>query len=382
MAKKALLDVLEQTIGKYVRNLDAESLNVAVWSGKIALTNLELDVDAVNAELDRQAAEAPNLAVPLEVIKGKFESLQVDVPWASLTSRSVVLRAKGLHVHVRPRDRLATTDHLQASVASEEARAEKIRTAREQSIQLSEKYRQQALAVRKLAAESEPTKQSFSSRLVRRILENIQIEIQNVHISLTDAEGSAGVVLESLSLVTTDRDGKQVFVDRTTGHDQTFFVQNAALGWTWPLLGPSRLCHGKVCHLQDHVGGDFGNSIIGSRRVKLSFLPGSRPSTFVRPGTTFLSSETSTSRRTIVCRICQIPTLQRVIIPIHPFVAKTIRISQTDRHRSLQVPKQCSLPSLSRVQTAHKGQLATGCQGVVEVCRPLNWTIKWPKKLG
>jgi len=31
MAKKALLDVLEKTIGKYVLNLDAESLNVAVW---------------------------------------------------------------------------------------------------------------------------------------------------------------------------------------------------------------------------------------------------------------------------------------------------------------------------------------------------------------
>ncbi len=229
MAKKALLDVLEQTIGKYVQNLDAESLNVAVWSGKIALTNLELDVDAVNTELDRQAAEAPNLAVPLEVVSGQFESLEVDVPWASLTSRSVVLRATGLQVHVRPYDRLATTDHLHVSVPSEEARANKIRTAREESIELSENYRQQAAAVRKLAADSEPTKQSFSSRLVRRILENIQIEIQNVHISLTDAEGSAGVVLQSLSLVTTDKDGKQVFVDRTTGQDQTFLYKTLLL---------------------------------------------------------------------------------------------------------------------------------------------------------
>jgi ABC-type bacteriocin/lantibiotic exporter with double-glycine peptidase domain len=33
MAKKERLDVLEQTIGKYVKHLDAKSLNVAVWSG-------------------------------------------------------------------------------------------------------------------------------------------------------------------------------------------------------------------------------------------------------------------------------------------------------------------------------------------------------------
>eukprot|EP00578_Thalassiosira_sp_NH16_P016859 CAMPEP_0181120404 /NCGR_PEP_ID=MMETSP1071-20121207/24140_1 /TAXON_ID=35127 /ORGANISM="Thalassiosira sp., Strain NH16" /LENGTH=51 /DNA_ID=CAMNT_0023205061 /DNA_START=91 /DNA_END=243 /DNA_ORIENTATION=- len=51
MAKKAILEVLESTIGRYVLNLDAESLNVAVWSGKIELQNLRLDVSAVNAEL-------------------------------------------------------------------------------------------------------------------------------------------------------------------------------------------------------------------------------------------------------------------------------------------------------------------------------------------
>lgn len=236
MAKKALLDVLEQTIGKYVKNLDAESLNVAVWSGKIALNNLELDVAAVNAELDRRAAEAPNLALPLQVLSGQFQSFEVDVPWASLTSRSVVLRAQGLHISVRPHDRLATTDHLQTVVGSEEARAVKIRQARENSILLSEKYRQQAYMVRKLAAESDEiedsskqSSSSFSSRLVRRIIENIQIEIKDVHIEITEMEGTAGVVLESLSLVTTDKEGKQVFVDRTKDRDNDSFLHKMLL---------------------------------------------------------------------------------------------------------------------------------------------------------
>eukprot|EP00541_Cyclophora_tenuis_P013265 CAMPEP_0116568526 /NCGR_PEP_ID=MMETSP0397-20121206/15705_1 /TAXON_ID=216820 /ORGANISM="Cyclophora tenuis, Strain ECT3854" /LENGTH=42 /DNA_ID= /DNA_START= /DNA_END= /DNA_ORIENTATION= len=42
MAKSALLGVLESTIGKYVKNLDAESLDVGIWSGKVELQNLEL----------------------------------------------------------------------------------------------------------------------------------------------------------------------------------------------------------------------------------------------------------------------------------------------------------------------------------------------------
>ena len=49
MAKKAILEVLESTIGKYVLNLDAESLNVGVWAGKVELQSLQLDVNAANA---------------------------------------------------------------------------------------------------------------------------------------------------------------------------------------------------------------------------------------------------------------------------------------------------------------------------------------------
>jgi hypothetical protein len=234
MAKKALLDVLEQTIGKYVKNLDAESLNVAVWSGKIELHSLELDVRAVNSELDRQAAETPNLAVPFKVVSGSFEGLEIDVPWSALMSRPVILRARGLKVFIEPCDRLAQADHLLAVVANEEKRAAKIREARKQSIEQSDKYRLHANAMRKLAeADLEAsgkggkhTSSSFSSRLVRRIIENIQIEVSDVHVCLNDMDGSAGVVLNSLSLVTTDKAGKRTFVDRTamTGSVEDSFL--------------------------------------------------------------------------------------------------------------------------------------------------------------
>lgn len=214
MAKKALQHVLEQTIGKYVKNLDAESLNVAVWSGKIELHALELDVSAVNMELDRKAAEAPNLALPFKVVSGKFEAFQVEVPWSHLTSRPVVLRAQGLSVQVQPHNRKAKAQHFYANETMSMANAQK---QRDQSITLSNEYREQAYAVRKLATTDSNSgdHSSFGSRLVRRIIENIQIEISDVHISLSDDDGAAGVVLDSLSLVTTDEAGTRSFVDRT-----------------------------------------------------------------------------------------------------------------------------------------------------------------------
>lgn len=237
MAKKALLDVLEKTIGKYVLNLDAESLNIAVWNGTIELNSLEVNIQAVNEELDRQAAEAPNLAVPFRVTSGKFNSFQVDVPWANLMSRPVVMRAKGLAVEVEPFDRTASADFLYAYSESEAIRAKKIEEHRVKSIQLADDYRKQANVLRKLAGEdlersnkaasSTTTGATFAARLVRRIIENVQIEISDVHISLKGTEGSAGVVLKSLQLVTTDSTGTRTFVDRTTGsdHDKSFLYK-------------------------------------------------------------------------------------------------------------------------------------------------------------
>jgi vacuolar protein sorting-associated protein 13A/C len=240
MAKKALLDVLEQTIGKYVRNLDAESLNIAIWSGKIELNSLRLDCDSVNAEISRQAAEAPNLAIPFKVVSGVFEHFEVDVPWSQLMSRSVVLRASGLIVEVEPFNHSETADYLRALHENEATRAKQVQDQRDQSINLAEKYRNQANALRDLAAqdlESSLTQSSqtnsnstFATRLVRRIIENIQIEIMDVKIIVQGADCSAGVSLDSLTLVTTDKDGKRVFVDRTTGNcntiDNSFLYKN------------------------------------------------------------------------------------------------------------------------------------------------------------
>ena len=232
MAKAALLDVLQQTIGKYVKNLDPESLSVAVWSGKIELNSLELDVESINSMLDKKAEEAPNLAMPFKVLSGRFESVQVDVPWAQITSRPVTLRARGLSVMVEPLDRSASQfydddDAIEHDTIRNMKRAAKQKELREHQIDENNHYRLQAYALKMIALAAENGNESdgkegdtstFGSRLVRRIMENIQIEISNVHVSLRNGDGSAGVVLESLKLMTTDKAGKFVYVDRTAAN--------------------------------------------------------------------------------------------------------------------------------------------------------------------
>jgi hypothetical protein len=247
MAKAALLDVLEKTIGKYVKNLDPESLSVAVWSGKIELNSLELDVESINSMLDKKAEEAPNLAMPFKVLSGRFESFQVDVPWSQISSRPVVLRARGLSVMVEPLDRSSSQffdddDKIEHDLIRNMKRAAKQKEFREEQVDESNTYRLQAYALKKIAFAADKDNandgdtSTFASRLTRRIMENIQIEISDVHVSLRNEDGSAGVVLESLKLMATDKQGRLVYVDRTAANPRNSSLSDVDLSFQYKML--------------------------------------------------------------------------------------------------------------------------------------------------
>ena len=53
MAKKILLDVLEQTIGPYVKDPETlkSALKVKLFSGQITLRNLEVNTETMNKKI-------------------------------------------------------------------------------------------------------------------------------------------------------------------------------------------------------------------------------------------------------------------------------------------------------------------------------------------
>ncbi len=53
MAKKILLDVLEQTIGPYVKDTETlkNALNIKLFNGQISLKNLDINVETVNKKI-------------------------------------------------------------------------------------------------------------------------------------------------------------------------------------------------------------------------------------------------------------------------------------------------------------------------------------------
>lgn len=259
MAKSAILNVLEDTIGRYVLGLDAKSLNVAVWAGKIELNSLQVDVDAVNRELKRQALEAPNLALPFRIVSGSFDSLRVDVPWARITSKPVVLRAKGLTATIEPFDHLSGNFTTRTRDEKSKRRGKKKKKGdvdfysayeleddldqvkladskkideRMQALDLAEETRQRINAIKRLGDDfdededlmmqndADQTRNTssagFKARLVRRVIENLQLEIDDIHFQLKGQGCDIGASLERFSIFTTDEKGKKTFIDRAT----------------------------------------------------------------------------------------------------------------------------------------------------------------------
>lgn len=152
----------------------------------------------------------------------------------------MVFRASGLWVYMEPHDFLKEDNNVHVenrygtkvrAKTTKDKRKNVVAEERIGSIGRAETARQRASVVRMAweddgeqgegssEAEEESEKSdssSFTSRLVRRIIENLQVEVEDVHIAVRGCGCAAGLVLGSLSLVTTDAKGYRTFVDRKT----------------------------------------------------------------------------------------------------------------------------------------------------------------------
>ena len=122
----------------------------------------------------------------------------------------------------------------------------KVQEEREHNLNLEETARRRnnmiQLALEEDDGEEDAKSSTFTSRLVRRIVENLQFEIEDVHISISGEGVGAGIVLGSLSLVTTDANGVRTFVDRGTSRDvdSSFLYKELLISGLGIYLQPDR----------------------------------------------------------------------------------------------------------------------------------------------
>ncbi|GMH72961.1 hypothetical protein TrLO_g14104 [Triparma laevis f. longispina] len=212
MAKRIILDALEDTLGKYVSNLDPTALNVRLFDGKITLKDLKLDVAAVNAEL----ALLPS-PPPFTVVGGSLGEVLVEIPWTKLSSKSVKVKISSLTI-------IAETASTSSNPSNPTALHLNPNSLVRQSMLTSQN--QTRLKTRQLTHSDlwdtegrEESADSFGSRLVQRIIENLDVDVADVNIQIINESGvnksRTGISLKNFNLHSTDSSGERTFIDRS-----------------------------------------------------------------------------------------------------------------------------------------------------------------------
>lgn len=190
MLEQVLAFLLKTFLGSFVENGESmeENIQVGVWSGLIVLENLQLKSSLFSL-----------IDIPIALSYGYIGRLEIRIPWSNLGVEPVMVIVEKVYVVVEPKyqwnpgaaDRREQT-LKQAKLAAAELFASKRFTASSSS----QSYR-------------DIVKNWLVSSLINKIVDNIQVNIREVHIRYEDqlscpSDFCVGITLESLHILSRD----------------------------------------------------------------------------------------------------------------------------------------------------------------------------------
>jgi hypothetical protein len=208
--------VLEAVLGAYVKNIDPDALRISVWSGKIEVDALELQPDAFP------------LPGPLQLAKGTLHKLRIDLPWANLANEPIRVDIEAISLLLRVAD-----DDGRARQTDEDAELEAARLVKRKLQSLQRKRAtldayEKASEFNAQSSKQQPEQQqqqgwtqSLLAKLLVKALDNLQVQVQHLHVRMEDAVSSparpyaVGVTLESLIIKSADEGWNYTMVVRS-----------------------------------------------------------------------------------------------------------------------------------------------------------------------
>ncbi|KAK1084571.1 Vacuolar protein sorting-associated protein 13 [Friedmanniomyces endolithicus] len=200
MLESLVANLLNRVLGMYVRNFDPKQLNVGIWSGDVTLRNLELRREALD-----------QFDLPLNVVEGHISSLVVKIPWSNLRGQPVRINIEDVFLLAAPKEDEAY------DAAEEEKRTHAVKMEKLDSAELLKERNTEGMS-----QEEEKKQQSFTAALTTTIIDNVQIQVKNVHIRFEDAVSdpahpfAAGLTLKELSAVSTDENWRPTWIQSTS----------------------------------------------------------------------------------------------------------------------------------------------------------------------
>ncbi|EME44915.1 hypothetical protein DOTSEDRAFT_70827 [Dothistroma septosporum NZE10] len=193
-------NLLNRFLGMYVQNFNPNQLNVGILGGDVKLRNLELKREALD-----------QFHLPLNVVEGHISSLILKIPWSNLRGQPVRINIEDVFLLASPKE------DQEYNAEEEERRAHAVKMEKLDSAELLKERNTEGMS----QAEQQK-QQSFTAALTTTIIDNVQIQIKNVHIRYEDALSdpghpfAAGITLQELSAVSTDENWKPTWIQNAS----------------------------------------------------------------------------------------------------------------------------------------------------------------------
>ncbi|KAK0549054.1 Vacuolar protein sorting-associated protein 13 [Tilletia horrida] len=202
MLEGVLASVLNRFLASYVDGLNTSQLNVGIWSGDVKLRNLRLKTSALD-----------KFRLPIDVKEGYLGDLTLSIPWSNLKGKPVKVLIENVYLLAAPKNAAAEYDQAEEDERAQAAKQEKLANA-----ELLGRNDPQAMDMNSADAQKN---ESFTSSLITKIVDNVQITVRNIHIRYEDTLSnpehpfSAGITLAEFSAVSTDDNWNPTFVQNT-----------------------------------------------------------------------------------------------------------------------------------------------------------------------
>lgn len=144
------------------------------------------------------------LGLPIELKYSLIQNLVLKIPWKSLTSSKTELYLDGLFI-------------VLGKVPEKEWDLKDERIIEKRKKEVSE-YAEAMLKMfleNQKKEENKKEEEGFTERIILRIIDNLQVEIKNIHIRLEEPKYCSGLTLENFKLNTVNKLGVPEYIDRS-----------------------------------------------------------------------------------------------------------------------------------------------------------------------
>ncbi|KAG6958749.1 hypothetical protein JG687_00009210 [Phytophthora cactorum] len=206
MFETLVTGLLTSALGSYIepKCFSSDKINVAVWSGYVVLTELEVKPEVV--------AELP----AVKLVRGLVGSIELKIPWNRLQSDSVVATVDDVYLLLRTEEDIDAVMHQMDEFTLKKKLLEELYAQAKRQEQTAD------------GSDTDRSEDGFAARLVNKIIDNLELHIRRIHIRVEDHSSgehpfALGLTIESVHVQSTNSNWQPSYVDTSKSNEPRIF---------------------------------------------------------------------------------------------------------------------------------------------------------------